>query len=627
MLVESCINLLETIHNKEWGANKISPSLPDGNDQAFGAVIDQIFEEFTKREFRLELIKSIEERVSQSPPHSPITKDQFTKIVHESTVEFRRNSPILEHVDQGSSSGLDQAATTIQTQVRRYLKQKKVILPNQIKEFIAVNFPDMSQSESDALTKIIARQSIAILENPKAFQGEGKRINQMVENKFTDPVTKETKTVKTPRTIWVYLTDDQKQLRVQVYSKKLMGEGTYKIVKASKTLVFHLSGGLDKKKKVVSTVYIKSKDIVTEEERRSYPGRVIRQFEEEDIAKLRYGMNEAARVFSKEELAQDEAIHIKALPDVTHTYIGKKYRKRLEWEEPMYFGSDFLEVLKAGSVQVDDGVTVKMTSPDKLRIVKSTLYTAQKMHEKGVVHRDVKSQNVFLGYDGKLQGYLGDFDLIAKVGHNELKSPYAYWDLPSCKGLVLPTADIFGSAMVLGESFLGSTFYHVSQMRFNDLHEVAIPQAIDSRVNLKSKVLLSDLQLRLSSKLDAADQQAISTAISKFEESEGSQEAMLIIRDHMTNSKNPEMIREYKKLIADLELIAKTGELLKEVFVADRELDQYLCDPRNRELTTTLASGGTKNALATLYNKFPTFKNLLETITALETQWIETSES
>lgn len=107
----------------------------------------------------------------------------------------------------------------------------------------------------------------------------------------------------------------------------------------------------------------------------------------------------------------------------------------------------FLDELHKGSLWDNRS----MPDAQKLQVLADAAGSLKRFHNKGLVHRDVKSQNILVGNDGR--GYLNDFDFVQKAGKSPVAGEYPYWDLGSRQGKVTPFTDAFGLAQAASEVF------------------------------------------------------------------------------------------------------------------------------------------------------------------------------
>ncbi|GFH20929.1 protein kinase domain-containing protein, partial [Haematococcus lacustris] len=72
-----------------------------------------------------------------------------------------------------------------------------------------------------------------------------------------------------------------------------------------------------------------------------------------------------------------------------------------------------------------------------LQIMRPLLTTLAQLHSRGIIHRDVKPENIFLTLDGEVQ--LGDFGLAATKGCDKLTERVGTLDYLSPEVLAMPT--------------------------------------------------------------------------------------------------------------------------------------------------------------------------------------------
>ncbi len=87
------------------------------------------------------------------------------------------------------------------------------------------------------------------------------------------------------------------------------------------------------------------------------------------------------------------------------------------------------------------------------------------VHERGVVHRDVSPQNIFIGYDGSIKlldfGIAKAADRITSTEAGELKGKVAYMSPEQCLGAsVGPRSDVFSLGIVLYEMLAMRRLFH-----------------------------------------------------------------------------------------------------------------------------------------------------------------------
>lgn len=123
-----------------------------------------------------------------------------------------------------------------------------------------------------------------------------------------------------------------------------------------------------------------------------------------------------------------------------------------------WYNANLFSATQKKAVPIDfmGTMTIPFTMKDILKVLVDVARSLEYQHGQGIVHRDIKMKNILikLNDDLKVMGYITDFDVTQSFGLSDTRENYRYWDCLSRLGIILPTSDIFGLAITLGESLI-----------------------------------------------------------------------------------------------------------------------------------------------------------------------------
>lgn len=107
----------------------------------------------------------------------------------------------------------------------------------------------------------------------------------------------------------------------------------------------------------------------------------------------------------------------------------------------------------------------RLSAPETVRVAREILLALQVLHDRGVVHRDVKPENVFVADDGRV--VLLDFGIARQLGEASLTDDQAFFgpltpgygapeQIRNEKRKISSRSDIFALGVVVYECFSGS---------------------------------------------------------------------------------------------------------------------------------------------------------------------------
>tara|TARA_A100001015_G_C15039248_1_gene738459 strand:+ start:2066 stop:4420 length:2355 start_codon:yes stop_codon:yes gene_type:complete len=360
--------------------------------------------------------------------------------------------------------------------------RKHIILPKQILPALRSKFPNTLFSKEDLknLSKIISRESIQLFQEHIVRNGRAKTISAKIPYSFTIPsdVTFDEATgtykkihelsptkntlIRLPCDIQITMQGHKNRLRVQ-----LLPSRKYEIQEnkgAYKTLFHSVKLYIPFTRLESSTHSLKLRTITYS------PYLIFRpnsHLDQEDIQKIKKGYIKHQEAFLA---AQNEC----SLPFSPYTKISVAPRllstTSNEWEQPLYNG-DLNDAVELGRFFVDpqtqeSRTTKELRFNDKLNIARNLIATLAFLHERDLVHHDVKPKNILLKVDKSselVEGYLTDFDFSETADHRHLSSSYHYWDSLGNLGYYTKEGDIYGYAMTLGETFFPNFFLTFSR--------------------------------------------------------------------------------------------------------------------------------------------------------------------
>lgn len=625
---------------REDAKAKFSPTVSD-NLRDFALEIDGIFSSMDNPNDRMKLLNIVKDRISKLQDEtSGLSAEQFHAIVEEavhiieststrSLIEPPKESkaPVEKPSEPKETPEETAAAKLIQKVVRGHLTRSRIALPKELKPFLRDNLEGFSEEEIAGVSQIIGRHSVEMLRDPEKYKGEGVRLSK-VEIKYRDGSDVER---NLPMTLWLQLSDDGQTVRVQIY-EEFLGEGTYKRVKDSETVEIILTHGIHKPKEKKDTVLVRSKDTLSSEDRYFGTSSEIEEWQQETLDQIQSSISTLMALFPAEELQADPKIMIAGIPGVIRTHQGKK-RKKLEWEDVRYTG-DLKAACKTGQVSKSTkkgSETVPLKMDDILRISESLQYTVEKMHQKGVIHRDIKPANILMRYNPdseQIEGYVTDFDLLAKVGINDRDTTYVFWDRCAEQGLVLPTCDTYGVAICLGSQLFGEDFYILSDMRnvLNERNTNSMISELNKRMSNYVINKSSTFSQKLRESLHGARITELISEISDIGVREDYDANTITELEKILQricEESPELAETCHSFLQELKAAEKSKDLIKEIFEADRDLSTYMKSAAATNLRRLLENPDTSNenkllTMEIIYRRFPVFRDFRERLLQIQ---------
>lgn len=520
-------------------------------------------------------------------------------------------------------SSLDKKITSLQRFIRMYNISSQVILPSDISPFLKETLTNYSKEECTALGYVISKQSIEIRDNPKLFQEEGVRLRKW----SVCYIDSEKKENVLPMTIWLQLSENRQKLRIQLYGKKIPNaEGSYKYYKESSTIIVSLTCGNGKQKSLENTVLARSKTTLTPDDEKELSIEKYALWIEDELEMLQDSFNLFKSMFSPDALTSDPNIKIAGIPSVTRPYKGKT-RKKLEWEDKR-FTSDLENASEAEFIKLNfsNENVIPFSFRDSLDIACSMHYTISKMHLKGIVHRDLKRKNILLQYNPNLQkteGFLTDFDLVAKFGAHEAEDIYVYWDLCSQNGIVLPTTDLFSLVLMVAEAYFGKAVREITNDKKKRL-----------KINIKDHFLNKFMSKNLESLFSELEKSGISSKIIQswkilFLSIDEPLSHKLVTTERLITSMVKAMPSKRKRInqyLAEVRTAEEVLILLSETYQVDQTLYRYIISNEGSKLIAELSNNNIspekkQQIIQNLYDKFPFYKNLGQRIQNIKQLW------
>lgn len=461
---------------------------------------------------------------------------------------------------QNPSQDKEWAAKRIQRFWRSHRIAAMIITSAQMETILKETYDDIAYQELKLLSTVISKLSVLMVIKPSLFKGEGKRISilKVIGNDGKSGI------IPSPATFWIHLSPEGRKVRIQFYGS-FIAEGVYKRVMESVTLVIGLDNPDSKSIEIIDTVLYRSKDSLDEKTRRKSSKEEIAKLHEENLREIKKSLEVMRDLFPESERLLDPQIKIAGIPEVFRTYQGTS-RIRAEWDG-LFFPTTARNIAKTKKIPLnrDSTKTIIATVGHCLTILQEILYTCQKMHEKGKVHRDVKSANILVKFNLEAEspeGYLTDFDLISPFGNGELTDDYPYWDRASSEGIVLPTCDIFGAGITLGDMLLDPDFYRISSIRFSEADSISGEIQSKMTQQMKKLILYSVQSLQLIPNTSSEFQKCVDSLADLYYWKSPMQiiaEIEILTQKIMPESKEAEDI--CKQLFAEIHLCVEMGKV------------------------------------------------------------------
>ncbi len=418
----------------------------------------------------------------QGPQVLPFKKDQKNEFSYENIkssileelIYKLQDSQILPSTTTGVAIHIDiheMSATLIQSAARGYITRNRVILPTQLFPHLNNRLKNkLSLDQIVDISRAISREINTMSTDPEKHKGKSVRVSQHKVMEFPVFLGKDYQTYYnfTPYyDCWLEMSEKGDKIKLtmsELNKNSQVGKGGYKGIHKAES--FEIDFYLEKGKR-----------------KGSYDPRVF-------VVPLNTSARSAriteGQEIQKKMLEKFKGIKIVEIPEARAPSADSSVALP-EWTMPWY-NADMEEAIKKAKVPVDiDKTTYTPYSfNDSLNALSTVGEAIVAMHEEGCVHRDLKALNILLkpNKQGELEGFLNDFDLACEMGSSKNYWNYEFWDPLSRRGIVTPATDLYGLALVLGDS-LSPNF----NKEFEDLNKFD-----KARLDHHKKIALSRLQ-------------------------------------------------------------------------------------------------------------------------------------
>lgn len=147
-----------------------------------------------------------------------------------------------------------------------------------------------------------------------------------------------------------------------------------------------------------------------------------------------------------------------------------------------------------------------LPAPDAMRIFKQLMFALGDIHEQGILHRDLKPQNLMFRAGGSLAivdfGVAKHVDSIDRTGHGEVIGTPRYMSPEQVRGLTLDLrTDIYSAGVLLYQMLTGEHLFDGSSALEVAMHHIntpppALPEALARYERLLDKLLEKDRDAR-----------------------------------------------------------------------------------------------------------------------------------
>ena len=173
-----------------------------------------------------------------------------------------------------------------------------------------------------------------------------------------------------------------------------------------------------------------------------------------------------------------------------------------------------------------------MAPDEALGIFRQLMFALGDIHEKGILHRDLKPQNLMFREDGTLAildfGIAKQVDAVDRTSHGEVLGTPRYMSPEQVQGRVLDMrTDIYSAGVLLYQMLTGEHLYNGDTALEVALHHVntpppALPEALSRYQRLMDKLLEKDREARFRN----ADE-VIGFLVRRFEEGDADRTQIL----------------------------------------------------------------------------------------------------